>query len=361
MYLRLAFTVCYFCVAKVLQLLGRYDWKLLVITYGGPFLYSMLPFITNDYGHDGAWCWIKETPGNAPKIMYNLVPLVVVLVLNIAVLSIIYFQVRASRAANNSGSAGETVIKRALLFVLAYIIQFTPLTIYTVVAISGGTVSFGYILAVVTTINLGGLLNGLAYGRGAVERIESEKRGTIAGTQHSLVTPGKFKTLIGLGKCDGSSRVDGSRADGSKADASKMDASKMDSSRLEEAKDGSNGKSKGDGSNGKGDGSNGKGDGSTVTKLEENKAQPEEVRVEVIPEREDEPAEAAATATLSGQPEGKPQGEGEPTQREGEPTREQGEPAQGEGQREPQGEAARTDVEAVASPVPSDVGSGEGI
>lgn len=62
------------------------------------------------------------------------------LILNIVVLVAIYIQVRASRATNNLGSAGETVIKRALLFVLAYIIQFTPLTLFTVITISGGTV-----------------------------------------------------------------------------------------------------------------------------------------------------------------------------------------------------------------------------
>jgi len=55
-------------------------------------------------------------------------------------------------------------------------------------------VSFGYILAVVTTVNLGGLLNGLAYGRGAVGRVESEKRNTI-GTRYSTVLRFFFWTL----------------------------------------------------------------------------------------------------------------------------------------------------------------------
>jgi len=177
---------------------GKYDWKLLIVTYGGPFVFSMFPFITDDYGHDGAWCWIKGSPGNSPKIVYNLVPLVVVLVLNIAVLSNIYFRVRESGATNNAGNAGNTVIKRALLFVLAYIIQFTPLTVYTVVAISGGTVSFGYVLAVVTTINLGGLLNGFAYGRAAIERVEQSKRQsktplTSKGTSSNLQSPSMLK------------------------------------------------------------------------------------------------------------------------------------------------------------------------
>lgn len=157
--------------------LGRYDWKLLSLTYGCPFLFSLLPFITDDYGHDGAWCWIKTTPSNAPKIVYNLVPLVVVLILNLGSLSVIYHKVRGSGVAtNNASNMGSKVVKRSLLFVLAYIVQFTPLTMYNVVAISGGQVEFGYILAVVTTINLGGLLNGLAYGKAAVKRVEREKR-----------------------------------------------------------------------------------------------------------------------------------------------------------------------------------------
>jgi hypothetical protein len=182
---------------------GKYDWKVLAFGYGIPFFISILPFATESYGHDGAWCWIRgdgvAANGRHDKLWYNLIPLVLVLIINIGLLSTIYYKVSAHAKRQGNTDMARKVVSRVSLFILAYIIQFTPLTVFNVIAITNaGTVPFEYILAVVVTINLGGLLNGLVYGRAAVQQAEEKKQNRNKRT--ILDNQGQSRATSGSGK-----------------------------------------------------------------------------------------------------------------------------------------------------------------
>lgn len=182
---------CYTVVYLKRPDLGRYDWKLIAFSFGIPFLFSLVPFTTRSYGHDAAWCWIDQSLPQS-HLAYIIIPYLFFLCLNIMVLMIIFWKL-----ATTSKSTKTNMVKRSVLFVLAYIFQFTPIVVFSIQVYKGVDVPYNTVLFVVFNTNLGGFLNVIVYGFGilnigkeaAAEKLAQSKATSVSADGHPTRSP----------------------------------------------------------------------------------------------------------------------------------------------------------------------------
>ncbi len=139
---------------------GRFDWRLWSITFGIPIFFSFFALGFDYFGEaGGAYCWVKDVEPDA-NLIFITIPFTFLLFLNVGILLAILFKIRS----HQSNRLRNSMIKRSILFVFAYLIQFSPLVSYSLQTRESSSIPYSTVLLVVATINLGGLLNLIVYG-----------------------------------------------------------------------------------------------------------------------------------------------------------------------------------------------------
>ncbi|CAG9324119.1 unnamed protein product [Blepharisma stoltei] len=152
-----------------------YHTKYLIYAFTIPIIPAVIPFISNDYGSSGAWCWISGTSvyQNLEKYFLFYIPMWFVLIYN----AVVYLKV--IRKIKNEADIGsrENKLKRKLvrklkLYPIIFLICQVPVTIYRV----WGTIkeldwtdydpddSFWILWIAAVSMCSNGALNSIAYG-----------------------------------------------------------------------------------------------------------------------------------------------------------------------------------------------------
>eukprot|EP00455_Lapot_gusevi_P049607 TRINITY_DN7066_c0_g1_i3.p1 TRINITY_DN7066_c0_g1~~TRINITY_DN7066_c0_g1_i3.p1 ORF type:complete len:284 (+),score=26.61 TRINITY_DN7066_c0_g1_i3:37-888(+) len=190
-------SVSLYCYVAVRELqppdMGAYDWKLLSFSYGIPLILALIPLCAGYYGHDVAWCWIKHTEPNA-AFGFATLPFLLVLILNCFALVMIFFEM--SKTGHSTQQNKKILLRRSILFVVAYVFQFTPIVVMSIQIYVGQDIPFNTVLFVVFNTNLGGFLNVIAYGLPNLSRSKYTEDGSkisLAGQNGTVI---KIKTHI---------------------------------------------------------------------------------------------------------------------------------------------------------------------
>ncbi|XP_052083788.1 uncharacterized protein LOC127721156 [Mytilus californianus] len=146
---------------------GNKDWKLLLLLSLGPFLIAVLVCSLNVLGPNGFFCAFDSVKGVIANAVMStgLTSAILVTLSTLYVLTWyrIYTETKKRKTQlNKHGSARSATLKSAksmCLFVVVYIIQWTPLSVYGTWQLISD-VPFGLFLAVVIMTNLSGVFSG---------------------------------------------------------------------------------------------------------------------------------------------------------------------------------------------------------
>ncbi|XP_062595460.1 uncharacterized protein LOC134256815 [Saccostrea cucullata] len=147
---------------------GKYDWKLLLLTYGFPFVECLAVTIAGEMGPTGAYCGVA---GDVSSLFFSAIPVLIVITLNIILYTITWFKIR-SETKRLAGTIGEKAnsdrksaqaAKNMSLFVLVFIIQWWALVVYGAWQMAVENVPLEMFLLVTTFSNIGGVLNGIVF------------------------------------------------------------------------------------------------------------------------------------------------------------------------------------------------------
>ncbi|XP_060077101.1 uncharacterized protein LOC132556684 [Ylistrum balloti] len=149
---------------------GRYDWKLLLWTFGAPFLGATIAGIAGQLGTNGAFCYFDGVKGEIANVFFTTVPLLLVLVINIILYALTWYRIHTEgkRLRNVIGKEATTVrashkVARTMsLFVTAFFAQWWAMALYGVWQLSAD-VPQALFQFVTTFSNVGGILNGIVY------------------------------------------------------------------------------------------------------------------------------------------------------------------------------------------------------
>ncbi|OWF36019.1 uncharacterized protein LOC110442219 [Mizuhopecten yessoensis] len=149
---------------------GRYDWKLLLWTYGAPFVGATIAGIADQLGPNGAFCYFDGVKGEITNVFFTTVPLLLVLVVNIVLYVFTWYRIHteAKRLKNVIGKEATTVrashkVARTMsLFVTAFFAQWWAMALYGVWQLSAD-IPQALFQFVTTFSNVGGILNGFVY------------------------------------------------------------------------------------------------------------------------------------------------------------------------------------------------------
>ncbi|XP_052067164.1 uncharacterized protein LOC127706548 [Mytilus californianus] len=150
--------------------LGKYDWKLLLYTFGIPFVVHLVSAFLGKLGPTGISCHFDAIKGADLLFFYSTMLTFVVIVVN----SILYIATwiriykESTEIANTLGSAAQSIkcvhksARNMSLFVAVFLIQWFPLAVYSITALLGEIPEVIMYLAISFT-NIGGVLNGMVF------------------------------------------------------------------------------------------------------------------------------------------------------------------------------------------------------
>ncbi|XP_033733594.1 uncharacterized protein LOC117322764 [Pecten maximus] len=149
---------------------GKYDWKLLLWTFGIPCICATAAGIAGQLGPNGAFCYFDGVKGVITNIFFTTVPLLLVLAINIVMYVLTWIRIRseAKRIKSTVGKNASTVVashraaKSMSLFVMAFFIQWWAMAFYGVWQLIAD-VPQAIFQFVTTFSNIGGILNGIVY------------------------------------------------------------------------------------------------------------------------------------------------------------------------------------------------------
>eukprot|EP00105_Crassostrea_gigas_P020753 XP_011439621.1 PREDICTED: uncharacterized protein LOC105336844 [Crassostrea gigas] len=150
--------------------LGKYDWKLLLYTFGVPFVLSVCAVNFGYYGPSGSYCYFDGVKGAFANIFFTTVPMTVVLVINVVLYVMTWWKIHteSKRIKTMLGNEAQTIrashkaAKLMSLFVTAFFVQWWALGIISVWQ-NFAVVPQQFFTVVVMFTNLGGVLNGIVY------------------------------------------------------------------------------------------------------------------------------------------------------------------------------------------------------
>ncbi|XP_062593174.1 uncharacterized protein LOC134254653 [Saccostrea cucullata] len=150
--------------------LGRYDWRLLLYTFGVPFVMSMCAVNLGYYGPSGSYCLFDGVKGALASVFFVTVPITLILVVNVVLYILTWWKINteSKRLKTMLGKEAQTVrashraAKLMSLFVAAFFIQWWALAIISVWH-NFAVVPQEFFTVVVVFTNLGGVLNGVVY------------------------------------------------------------------------------------------------------------------------------------------------------------------------------------------------------
>ncbi|XP_062614328.1 uncharacterized protein LOC134276060 [Saccostrea cucullata] len=149
---------------------GKYDWHLLLYTFGIPCVGGTLAAIFDKLGPNGYSCYLDKVKGGVTIFFYTTAPLLAVLITNIILYGLTWKRIRSEsrRLQNTLGQEVATTRsaikagKTMLLFVTAFFIQWWPLSLYGIWQLIA-PVPLAVFQFVITFSNVGGVLNGIVY------------------------------------------------------------------------------------------------------------------------------------------------------------------------------------------------------
>ncbi|XP_062593175.1 uncharacterized protein LOC134254654 [Saccostrea cucullata] len=150
--------------------LGKYDWKLLLYTFGVPFVMSLCAVSLGYYGPSGSYCAFDAVKGTLASIFFVTVPITTVLVINVVLYTLTWWKihVESKRIKAMLGTEAQTVrasynaAKLMSLFVTVFFIQWWALGIVSVWQ-NFSKVPQEFFTVIVIFTNLGGVYNGAVY------------------------------------------------------------------------------------------------------------------------------------------------------------------------------------------------------
>ncbi|XP_062595501.1 uncharacterized protein LOC134256848 [Saccostrea cucullata] len=146
--------------------LGKYDWKLLSLTFGFPFVECLGITIAHEMGPTGVSCGVA---GEISLLFLSTIPVLTVLTLNSSLYSLTWYKIRAETK-KLAATIGNKDDRKALqsartmsLFVFVFIIQWWAAAVYGTWKQFNDNVPLGIIVPAVTFSNIGGILNGIVF------------------------------------------------------------------------------------------------------------------------------------------------------------------------------------------------------
>eukprot|EP00105_Crassostrea_gigas_P020752 XP_011439620.1 PREDICTED: uncharacterized protein LOC105336843 [Crassostrea gigas] len=149
---------------------GKYDWKLLVINFGVPFVLSASAALSGYYGPMGYGCQFDPIKGDVAQIFFSTVPMTMVLVTNVVLYVLTWWKIHteSKRIKTIHENEAQTLLashkasKLMSLFVTAFFVQWWALGIVSVWH-NFAVVPQQFITVLVMFTNLGGVLRGVVY------------------------------------------------------------------------------------------------------------------------------------------------------------------------------------------------------
>ncbi|XP_061177435.1 uncharacterized protein LOC133186217 [Saccostrea echinata] len=146
--------------------LGRYDWKLLIYTFGVPFVLSMCAVNLGFYGPSGSYCYFDGVKGAFASIFFTTIPMTIVLVVNVVLYISTWWKIykKSSQLRTTLGKETQTLhasfnaAKMMSLFVAVFFVQWWALGIVSVWQ-NFAMVPEEFFTIVVIFSNLGGVFN----------------------------------------------------------------------------------------------------------------------------------------------------------------------------------------------------------
>lgn len=149
---------------------GKKDYKLLLWTFGVPFLTAALAGILGQLGPNGTFCYFDGVKGTIANLFFTTVPLVLILVMNIVLYILTWIRIHNETKRLHLGdssqlmSANFTAARNMSLFVVAFFIQWWAMSIFGVWAYVAPDNVPQFLFHLVTTFsNIGGILNLVVY------------------------------------------------------------------------------------------------------------------------------------------------------------------------------------------------------
>ncbi|XP_062614359.1 uncharacterized protein LOC134276089 [Saccostrea cucullata] len=149
---------------------GKYDWRLLVYTFGIPCVGGTLAAIFDKLGPNGYSCYLDIVKGGVTIFFYTTAPLLAVLITNIILYGLTWKRIRSESRRLQNTLGQEVATKRAaikagktmMLFVTVFFIQWWSLSLYGIWQLIA-PVPLALFQLMTTFSNLGGVLNGIVY------------------------------------------------------------------------------------------------------------------------------------------------------------------------------------------------------
>lgn len=151
---------------------GKADWRLLLWTFGAPFLGATIAGAAGQLGPNGAFCYFDGVKGKITNICFTTAPLLIILLINIVLYILTWQRIhveskrlkdvlgKKARAARASHRAARTMS----LFVTAFFVQWWAMALYGVWQLVDENLVPQALFQFVTTFsNVGGILNGIVY------------------------------------------------------------------------------------------------------------------------------------------------------------------------------------------------------
>ncbi|XP_062586762.1 uncharacterized protein LOC134248372 [Saccostrea cucullata] len=146
--------------------LGMYDWKLLIYTFGVPFVLSMSAVDLGFYGPSGSYCYFDGVKGAFASIFFTTIPMTIVLVVNVMLYISTWWKIFTTSRHLKTMLGRETqtldasfnAAKMMSLFVAVFFVQWWALAIVNVWQ-NFAVVPEEFLTVVVIFTNLGGVCN----------------------------------------------------------------------------------------------------------------------------------------------------------------------------------------------------------
>ncbi|KAK3093865.1 hypothetical protein FSP39_021221 [Pinctada imbricata] len=163
-----AFLLIYF--QKNLEF-GQNDWRLLLCTFGIPFVAAVCAAAFGFFGPSGAFCLFDGVNGYLANLFFTTIPLFVVFILNSFLYLLTWRKINAESKRlkdclgkeTKTVSAAHSAAKTMSLFVAVFFIQWWALAAFAVWQLNATHVPEAMFQVTIFFTNIGGVLNGIVY------------------------------------------------------------------------------------------------------------------------------------------------------------------------------------------------------
>ncbi|XP_045206524.2 uncharacterized protein LOC123558712 [Mercenaria mercenaria] len=175
---------------------GRRDWKLLLWTFGTPFIGATIAGITGQLGTNGSFCYFDGVKGKVANICFTTIPLLLIVIVNTILYILTWKRIRDETETfeksvhdmSASMRASHRAARAMSLFVAAFFIQWWAMALYGVWGLVDENVPQPIFHFVTTFSNIGGCLNLGVYL--LIHRQQLGKGENISTEKHTLESDG---------------------------------------------------------------------------------------------------------------------------------------------------------------------------